>query len=153
MVRWAFFLNLFSALILWCWELLMKSQELSGRDSNSSASDFNFPKQLPEMSSFSERDWQWSQKRRQLQRNLSTQTGRFPLTLCRMSSWQQMMRGGGKKSDLSLTLVIAVKQLQISKLLLSAGISCQLDFFFFFFGRVTCAGFACTMPPSCPRSL
>lgn len=75
-------------------------------------------------------------KKRQLERNVLMQTGRFPITLCWMSSWQQMKRGEEKKG-LSVTLVIAailVLQLEISKLLLSAGICWQLDLFGELFG-------------------
>lgn len=89
-----FFLYFISTLIPRCWKLLMNSQELSGRESVKAPQVTFFSKQLPEMISFSTRAQRWSQNRRQLEGNLSMQTGKFPkkksanCSFRRASRWQ-----------------------------------------------------------------
>lgn len=75
---------LISALILWCWELLMKSQELAGRESLVAGKAHFCPEQLYLKWSHFHSAPKWK-KRWQFQSNSSRQTGRFPLTLHRTS--------------------------------------------------------------------
>lgn len=135
------------ALILWCWKLLMKSQELSGRESITAAQvTFSFSSNYQKWSHFLTELSNEPRKGDNWESNLSMQTGRFPLTL----GWT-MWEGEKKKKKTVIyhschSSSTGAIQLDISKLLLSAGICWQLDLF----GRVKCPGLACEMSPSLP---